>query len=192
MKHVCLEISGSAGEIFKPLREDPRYLVGNCGTVISTVSGFNRRLACSVDGKGYPTFQVGGRIIRLNVKVHRAVATLFIPNPDAKPEINHKNGIRHDNRVSNLEWVTRRENIIHAFKELPRKIPRGLSHGWYTKPQSRCFGTKNGHAIFTNEQVIAVRLAFEGGQTVRSLCEQYGAGNNTIRSIIKRRTWRHL
>lgn len=47
--------------------------------------------------------------------VHILIASLFIPNPDNKPEVNHKNGIRTDNRIINLEWTTRRENGTHAF-----------------------------------------------------------------------------
>jgi hypothetical protein len=61
------------------------------------------------------------------VKIHRIVAEAFIPNPLKLPEVNHINGDKSDNRACNLEWVTRRENIAHAYKTGLMKSKRKLS-----------------------------------------------------------------
>ena len=54
--------------------------------------------------------------VKSNHSVHRLVARAFIPNEDNKPQVNHKDGNKHNNHVDNLEWVTRSENGLHYFK----------------------------------------------------------------------------
>lgn len=75
-------------------------------------------MAKKVNDRGYEEVNVtlGSRKLRKCIRVHRAVAELFIPNPQNKPQVNHKDGIKTNNVVNNLEWVTQSENIQHGFK----------------------------------------------------------------------------
>jgi hypothetical protein len=66
-------------------------------------------------------------------QVHRLVAKEFIPNDDPKKEINHKDGNPKNNHVSNLEWVTHSENLIHAHANGLVKMPTGKNHHMFGK-----------------------------------------------------------
>ena len=70
----------------------------------------------------------GTKATRRSYTVHRLVASAFLSNPDRKPEVNHKNGVKTENNVGNLEWSTRLENVHHGLSnglvpEYSRRIP---------------------------------------------------------------------
>jgi hypothetical protein len=99
------------------------YFIMNNGKVIT--KGFKKGgksffIKHQKDKNGYSTFHAGKDINgkRKHLKIHRLVAESFIPNPLNLPQVNHKNGIKTDNRVENLEWVTCSGNQLHASKVL--------------------------------------------------------------------------
>lgn len=103
-------------EIWKPIAEcNGEYLVSNHGRVKSLKFGKQRILKPFLNTNGYPVvgFYINNKHIYQTV--HKLVSKSFIQNPQNKLEINHKNGIKTDNNVQNLEWVTRKENIQHAW-----------------------------------------------------------------------------
>jgi hypothetical protein len=93
----------------------PNYEINIEGQVRSKLTG--RILKTFDNGRGYLTLRAtteDGK--QRHLRVHRAVAEAFIPNPDSKPVVNHKDGNKKNNHVSNLEWVTFQENTIHAYE----------------------------------------------------------------------------
>ena len=69
----------------------------------------------------YYSYMLSVLWIQKRSSIHRIVAKTFIPNPENKPCVNHKNWIKDDNRVENLEWCTHSENAIHKFSVLWKK-----------------------------------------------------------------------
>lgn len=97
------------------------YEVSNYGDIRNITTGHFRKLVLT--RKGYHTvdFSVGKK--HYNFKVHRLVALHFISNPNNYPQVNHKNGIKSDNYIDNLEWCTNSMNTLHSFRVLGRIHP---------------------------------------------------------------------
>lgn len=97
------------------------YQVSNEGNVRSIRFNKIRNMKAWLN-QGYPTVELCVNNQRYTVGVHRLVALAFIPNPENKPQVNHKDRNKANDDVSNLEWVTGSENVADAYKKgvLPR------------------------------------------------------------------------
>lgn len=113
---------------------------------------------------GYASVRLPGK----NHLVHRLVALAFIPNPDSKPQVNHKDGNKRNNNVSNLEWVTAEENMKHAGDV-------GLI--WGNKYGEKSKFTEQGETIVLNIRLLCLRR----GITVTCLERNTGLSVGTIR-----------
>lgn len=100
-------------EIWKDIKGYEDYKVSNLGRVKNK----HGRVIALVKNNGYDTIQLHKDNIKKRFSVHRLVAEVFIPNPSRKPQINHLNSKRDDNRVENLEWVTQKENNTHRYNQ---------------------------------------------------------------------------
>lgn len=105
-------------EIWRQIKEYPRYSVSNLGRVKN--NNTDKVLKGYTDFKGYQRVCIHcrGERIRKDLKVHRLVAEAFVPNPDNKPQVNHIDGNKQNNAASNLEFCTNQENQLHAYRVL--------------------------------------------------------------------------
>jgi len=98
------------------LEFDGLYKVNEFGEIYKLTTNGLKKMKNQIDKDGYEVlnFKFGGKVI--GRKVHRLVAQYYIPNPLNKRCVNHIDGIKTNNKVDNLEWVTHSENMIHATK----------------------------------------------------------------------------
>lgn len=121
-----------------------------------------------VTAKGYWRYAVqDGDKVR-TLRVHRLVASAYIPNPDDLPEVNHINGDKANNHVSNLEWATRKKNMAHAHQTglIKRKLDP--------------------------DKVREIRRRRANGEERDVLAAEFGVRAEAIRRAVRRETWAHV
>jgi hypothetical protein len=106
------------------------YKVSDLGNVMSFKSGNWKLMKPTKDTSGYRHIHLCRNGEAKQYLLHRLVAIYFLPNRKHLPEVNHKKGIKADNRASQLEWVTISQNKIHAYRILGVKSNGGC-HGKY-------------------------------------------------------------
>lgn len=143
-----------------------------------------RILSGTKDSSGY--VRVGLTDLNGNTKtyrVHRLVAEAFLPNPEGKEHVNHKNSWKDDNRLENLEWVTASENNIHAYTLGHRESRKGTE-----VPQSK----------LTDDIALQVYLMANDGVTYKDISkwlhEKHGLSlsKSNVSNIKHKRTWKHI
>lgn len=143
------------------------YLITEDGKVYN--KKWKRYVKPQLNGRGYYRVYIAGKM-RF---VHRLVAEKYIPNPENKPQVNHKDGNKLNNNVNNLEWVTSKENSIHALKNGLMRIEE-----------------RHPFAKLKREEVIYIKSHPE--KTRKELAQMFNISENTIRDIRKGKTWKTI
>lgn len=141
------------------------YIITKEGEVYNKRNG--HKVKPQINGTGYYRVGIGGKLHF----VHRLVAKLYIPNPENKPQVNHKDGNKLNNNVENLEWVTNKENTIHAIKTGLQPIEE-----------------KSKVAKLKRSQVQFIKSHDE--MTRKELADLFNISENTISDIRNGRTWK--
>jgi DNA-binding XRE family transcriptional regulator len=167
---------------------DDNYEVGTDGSVWSVSfnnTGIRKQMKTYFDNDGYPyVFLHFGK--RKKKMVHRMVAELFLIKPSTKHQVNHKNRIRNDNRLENLEWVTSQENTLHGWQN-------GRTYSKETKIRMRSLfvGENNPKSKLCKQYVEKIRrFRNEYGWTLEAIANDFKVSQSTISSIATGRTWK--
>lgn len=119
------------------------YAISNIGNVKNLRTGYI--LEPSIRKDGYKSVLLSKDGKKMSIRIHRLVAQYFLGNSEGKPDVNHINGIKHDNRVENLEWCTKEENMTHASEN-------GLLNMKYNK-NILVYDSNTDELLFTFESV---------------------------------------
>ena len=150
------------------------YTVDEDGNIYSYKS--NKFLKTRVDISGYVTINIQDDSDRNRTKkVHRLVAEAFIPNPENKPEVNHIDTNKQNNNVSNLEWVTSKENKAHAY--LNNLYPIGEDHG---------------NAVLKESTVVTICEMLQAGVRNKDISERLNVHKDVISHIKIGDIWREV
>lgn len=152
------------------------YMVSDRGDIMSMKTGRGAQkgkiLSQCYTGAGYKKVTLRRDHKSYQVMTHRAVAMAFIPNPDKKGYVNHIDGDKANNVVSNLEWVTASENCLHSIRAL------GNRHG----------GVE--HSVkLTKQQAVEI---IKSDLPNIELAHLYGVSDSMISRIKKRKAWRSV
>ena len=155
----------------------PGYYVNTSGEVFSTRTGSWKKRKLQLGDRGYMMVEIRTAEGQPYFKtVHRLVAITFLPNPEDKPCVNHKNGIKTDNNLSNLEWCTYSENTVHAFDS-------GLI---------RARGEDNSASTLSQSQVEHVcQLLQDTNLTGKQIRDVTGVCDTVVSKIKRGVAWRH-
>jgi len=137
-------------EIWKDIQGyEGLYQVSNLGGVKNIKYGRLKKILINSNGYYIASLYKNNKLKQK--RVHQLIAIAFIPNPNNYKEINHKNGIKLDNRIENLEWVSRLENVNHAYRTglITRKQIEKATNSMKEKIQKPILQLKNG--IVLNE-----------------------------------------
>lgn len=169
-----------ANEQFKHYPDDPAYIIGDHGTVYSLYT--EKKLNPLKDKDGYLMTNLVG-YHRRKIALHRAMMQTFYPIPNEKEmQVNHKDGIKNNDVLSNLEWVTPKENAQHA-----------LTHGL----RDNTIGEKHYYSIYKEDEIWKICELLNQGYTNKQIAEalnrEYTIKFRDLLSKIKRKeSWKAI